>query len=61
MNPTPFFARTAADGSYRINDVPVGHYELRTWQQRRRYLDHSHKLTISTDATVTHDLELRRH
>ena len=33
MNPTPFVTRTAADGSYRINDVPAGHYELRTWQQ----------------------------
>ena len=32
--PTPFWALADADGSFQIDDVPVGRYSLRTWSRR---------------------------
>ena len=30
----PFFAVTAADGSFAIPRVPAGHYKIAAWQER---------------------------
>ena len=32
--PTPYFAVTAADGSYQIKDVPNGSYTVKVWHPR---------------------------
>jgi plastocyanin len=34
--PTPYFAKTGADGRARIADVPAGTYEARVWHPRMR-------------------------
>ena len=42
--PTPYYAKTAADGKARIADVPPGTYEARVWHPRLR---------VETDTTTT--------
>jgi plastocyanin len=32
--PTPYFAATAADGAYRIGDVPDGSYTVKVWHPK---------------------------
>jgi plastocyanin len=60
VSPTPFFARVAADGSYALEDVSPGSYELRTWQRERRFLEGAARIDVKADQTVTVDLELTR-
>jgi plastocyanin len=33
---TPYFTRTAADGSYRLENLPAGHYVLKAWISENR-------------------------
>ena len=61
MCPTPFFARVADDGRFRIESVPDGEYELRIWQQKRRYLDRSVRVKVVAERPTKVKLELRRH
>jgi plastocyanin len=42
---TPYFAVTDAQGNYRLNDVPAGHYTLRAWVDSRTTLKHPVDLT----------------
>ena len=58
--PTPFFARVADDGRFRIESIPDGEYELRTWQQKRRYLDRSVRVKVAAERPTKVKLELRR-
>ncbi len=45
----PYFARAAADGSYRISGVPVGSHRLHCWQERVR----ERTRTVQVPATGT--------
>lgn len=33
--PTPYFAQTDKDGSFRITDVPAGKYTLKVWSEKK--------------------------
>jgi plastocyanin len=55
--PTPYFAVTNADGEFEINDVPPGHYTLKTWSEEGK------PTTASVDVpsgTATADLIVHR-
>jgi plastocyanin len=43
--PTPYFAKTAADGAATLRDLPAGHYRLEVWHPRLG-------ATLSRDVTV---------
>ncbi len=58
--PTPYFARVSADGSFRIENVPAGEYELKTWQVKRRYLDRPQTISVAGDEIVRVQVELHR-
>ena len=52
----PYYALTVADGSYSIEDVPVGKYVLKLWHE---FLGETEvPVEIESDTTSTVDLEL---
>lgn len=48
--PTPYFAVTAADGSYHIKDVPDGSYTLKVWHPKLKAAQKSVTVKGETDA-----------
>lgn len=54
--PTPYFAVTKADGSYRIADVPDGAYTVKVWHQK---LKATQKAITVAGATAA-DFEIAR-
>ncbi|HSV16109.1 MAG TPA: hypothetical protein VLI90_17745, partial [Tepidisphaeraceae bacterium] len=57
--PTPYFSRVAADGSYKIENVPPGHWVVATWQRRRRFQEVRAGAKVSADQPVVQDLSLK--
>jgi len=55
--PTPYWAVTAEDGSYRIEDVPDGDYTVVVWHDRFKK-DHSETISIAGDTVA--DFTLKR-
>jgi plastocyanin len=53
--PTPYFARTDAQGSARLRDLPAGSYEVRAWhpQQRVALVPHTLALDAAARAQAT--------
>ena len=37
---TPYFKRTELDGSYRLTNLPAGHYKLKAWIDSKNTLEH---------------------
>jgi plastocyanin len=60
VSPTPYFSRVANDGNFKVENVPVGKWVLRTWQRRKRFAEQSVPLEVGTDKQVTANVELRR-
>lgn len=52
--PTPYFAVTAADGSYRIGDVPDGSYTVKVWHPKLKAVQR----VVSVQGTTGADFEL---
>jgi plastocyanin len=50
-----FYATTAADGSYKIENVPPGDYTLVFWQESKSLGEHTEKITVPAKGTVTKD------
>jgi len=48
--PTPYFAVTAADGSYHIKDVPDGSYTVKVWHPRLKAAQKSVAVKGATEA-----------
>ncbi len=51
--PTPYFAVTAADGSYHIKDVPDGTYSVKVWHPKLKGAPKSVAVKGSTEADFT--------
>jgi plastocyanin len=49
--PTPYFAETSADGSYKIKDVPDGSYSVSVWHEGAK--SQSKKVTVSGEASLS--------
>jgi hypothetical protein len=56
----PFFAVTAADGSFTIDSVPPGRYRLRGWHPRLGVIDDSVVVDVGADARVVLRAAARR-
>jgi plastocyanin len=54
--PTPYFAVTAADGSYRIADVPDGSYSVKTWHPKLKATDR----TVAVQGATAADFVLSK-
>ncbi len=48
--PTPYFAVTAPDGSYSINDVPDGNYTVKVWHPKLKAAQKSVAVKGATEA-----------
>jgi plastocyanin len=49
-SPTPYFAVTKADGSYRISDVPDGSYTVKVWHPKLKATQKATKVAGATEA-----------
>ena len=58
--PTPFFAKSEADGTFRIENVPPGEWVLRTWQRKGRYPEAAHPVRVEPGPPATANVELQR-
>lgn len=54
--PTPYFAVTAADGSYRIADVPDGSYTVKTWHPKLKATGR----TVAVQGATAADFQLSK-
>ena len=54
----PYFAVSAKDGSYAINDVPAGTYTLKIWHQKLKGADVKVEVTEKQNANV--DFEIHK-
>ena len=52
----PYFALTGADGSFTIDDVPAGTYEIAVWSEKLKAPAQSVTVTDGSSATVTFNL-----
>lgn len=52
--PNPYFAVTAADGSYKITDVPPGTYTVAVWHENLG--DKTEKVTVAASGTAKLDV-----
>ena len=43
----PYFAVTSKDGSYKIDNIPAGTYEVVAWQEKFKDKTVSHQVTVS--------------
>jgi len=50
VSPTPYFAETDADGSFKIADVPAGSYTVVAWHEGSK--TQSKPVTVGGDVTV---------
>jgi len=54
--PTPYFAVTAADGSYKISDVPDGTYQVKVWHPKLKAAAKS----VTVAGTAAADFEISK-
>lgn len=56
----PYFAVTKADGTFRIDSLPPGKYELKAWHERgQKVVDETFEVAPGKDATVDFSLRLK--
>lgn len=57
--PTPYYATAGADGSYRIDGVPPGAYEVTTWHEKCQKTT-VEKVSVSAGQAARVDFSIRR-
>jgi plastocyanin len=60
VSPTPYTSRVAEDGTYKIENVPPGIWQVKSWQRRKRFPELAVPVLIDAAKPATADLELRR-
>jgi plastocyanin len=55
VSPSPYFAETAADGTYTIANVPDGDYTVTAWHEGKK--PQSKKVTVKGDTTADFTLQ----
>ncbi len=60
VSPTPYTSRVDEQGNFRIDGVPAGTWEIKTWQLRRRFKEVAQPVEIEANKTAGANLELRR-
>jgi len=58
VSDTPFFARTDPDGSYELEDVPVGTYTVVAWREELE--PDRQQVTVRSGQVIVRDFDLRR-
>ena len=60
VTPTPFHAKVAEDGTYRIEDVPAGEWKVKTWQRNARFNEREFAVKTTAGQTVEQNAEMSR-
>ena len=54
----PYYALTAADGTFEISDIPPGDYNMVVWQEETGAVEK--QITVKSKETVTLNIELKK-
>jgi plastocyanin len=60
VTPTPYFATVRGDGTFAIEGVRPGRYELKTWQRSQRYRERTVPVEVTGGATTEAAVEMSR-
>ncbi len=60
VSPTPFTSRVEPDGKFKIENVPPGIWNVKTWQKRKRFPEQTIPVLVDPAKPATADLELRK-
>lgn len=60
VTPTPFHAKVADDGTYRINGVPAGEWKVKTWQRNARFNEREFTVKVTAGQTIEQHAEMSR-
>jgi plastocyanin len=60
VSPTPYTSRVEENGQYKIEGVPPGIWQVKTWQRRKRFPELTVPVLVKANETATADLELKR-
>jgi plastocyanin len=60
VSPTPFTSRVEPDGKFKIENVPPGIWNVKTWQKRKRFPEQTVPVLLEAAKPATVDLELRK-
>ena len=60
VTPTPYFATVRGDGTFAIENVKPGAYELKTWQRSQRYREQAAPVTVAAGKPVELNVEMSR-
>jgi plastocyanin len=60
VTPTPYFANVGGDGSFSIEGVRPGNYELKTWQRSQRYRERAVPVEVAAGKPADVAVEMSR-
>lgn len=60
VTPTPYFATVRGDGTFTIEGVEPGKYQLKTWQRSQRYREQAVPVTVAAGKPAQVKVEMSR-